>query len=204
MKNNFSSSIYQKLTALCYLYYKLKTHIIYAPFFKSFGKGSIIISPIKLSPDVIEMGSNVQIFKYARIEGVKSYLGIKYDPKIKISNNVFIQQNLHLTCANSIKIGENTAIAANVSISDINHPYKDITTPPELQQLEVSSVEIGSNCKIYNNVVILPGVKLGKHNVVGANSVVIPADYPDFCLIAGVPSKIIKTYDHEKNEWRNC
>jgi acetyltransferase-like isoleucine patch superfamily enzyme len=107
-----------------------------------------------------------------------------------------------LTCANKIEIGINTAIAANVTITDITHPYANIDHAPDKQILEVGFVKIGEDCKIYNNVVILPNTILGKHTVVGANSVVFGRQYPDFCVLVGTPAKIIKRYNFEKNIWQ--
>ena len=196
-----SSYIYQKAKSIEHLYYRWITIVLYKPFFQSMGKKCIIVSPIKLTPDTIYLGENVRIFKFARIEGVRSYEGIKFNPSIVLEDNVFIQQNLHLTCANRIKIGANTAIAPNVTITDIHHPHEDISQPPELQKLEYLDVEIGSNCKIYNNAVILPGVKLGHHNIVAANTVVLKGEYPDYCVIGGIPGKVLKQYDESKGIW---
>ncbi|HZY39329.1 MAG TPA: hypothetical protein VFE53_21885 [Mucilaginibacter sp.] len=134
------------------------------------------------------------------MEGIYQHEGIKFDPVIQIGDNVSIEQNLHLTCANKITIGNNTAIASNVTITDINHPYANINLPPEKQPIQVSEVFIGEACKIYNNAVILPGTTLGKHNIVGANSVVSGV-FPDFCVIAGAPAKIIKRYNPETENW---
>lgn len=107
---------------------------------------------------------------------------------------------MHLTCANSIIIGKYTAIAANVTITDINHPYVDVDTPIEKQDIEVGYVRIGEDSKIYNNVVILPNVTIGKHVTIGANSVV-DKDIPDYCVAVGIPAKVIKKYDFETNKW---
>ena len=61
-------------------------------------------------------------------------------------------------------------------------------------------VHIGKDCLIGMNSVILPGTRLGNHCVVGANSTVC-GDYPDYCVIAGSPAKIIKKYDFDKKSW---
>ena len=60
---------------------------------------------------------------------------------------------------------------------------------------------IEENCKIYNNVVILPNTKLGKHTTVGANSVV-SGIFPDYCVIVGAPAKIVKRYCFEEQKWK--
>lgn len=169
--------------------------------FKNFGKKSKIIKPLHLSFDSINIKNNVLIRNNGRIEAVKIYLNKKFNPLIIIDNYVSIEQNIHITCANSVIISKNTAIAANVTITDIDHPYEDINIPPEKQNIKVGKVFIGEDCKIYNNVVILPNAIIGKHTVIGANSVVIGKEYPDYCIIVGAPAKIVKRYSFEKQEW---
>lgn len=185
------------------IYNKIQRTIIYLfrfPRFAEYHFSDTIVKPIKLTPKFLTLKKYVVIFHHARIEGISVYQEKKYSPHIILKEGVTVQQNLHLTCANSIVIGERTAIAANVTITDIHHPYTDITIPIEYQELEVKYVEIGPDCKIYNNSVILPGTKLGKHTTVGANSVVSGV-FPDYCVIAGAPARIIKRYDGDSKRW---
>lgn len=107
---------------------------------------------------------------------------------------------MHLTCAGRIEIGSQTAIAANVTITDIDHPYTNVELPVERQPIAVTPVKIGADSKIYNNAVILPGTEIGKHCVVGANSVV-KGVFPDFCILAGVPARIVKRYNFSSEKW---
>lgn len=143
----------------------------------------------------------VFIRNFGRIEAIENYDGVRYNPLIEIQDGVSIEQNLHLTCALSIVIMKNSALAANVTISDINHRYLDITKAPDRQGIDVGKVVIGEDCKIYNNVVILPGSKLGKHCIVGANTVVTGKIYPDYSVIVGSPSRIVKRYNFETSRW---
>jgi acetyltransferase-like isoleucine patch superfamily enzyme len=147
------------------------------------------------------MGRNVFVYKNCRIEGIKSCNNKIFKPSIVFCDNVSVQQNLHLTCANSISIGQFTAIAANVTITDIHHSYDDINIPIEKQDIEVKSVTIGKNCKIYNNAVILPGVNIGDHVTIAANSVVT-SNIPSYCVVVGSPAKIVKKYNFEIMEWQ--
>ncbi len=173
-------------------------------FMKKCGKKNTIVKPIVLTPSCITLGDYVFIRDHSRLEGVFSYAGIFYTPSITIGNRVCIEQNVHITCASNIQIGSNTAIAANVTITDIEHPYTDISLPPEKQQIKVKQVQIGEDCKIYNNAVILPGTILGKHTVVAANAVVLGKEYPAFCVLAGIPAKVIKQYDFKRELWLNA
>ena len=181
---------------------RILSYITHKHQFKEIHRSDIIKKPIIITPQYISLGENVYIGYHARIEGISLYAGIKYTPLIRICDGVTIQQNIHLTCANIISIGKNTAVAANVTITDIHHPYTDIRKPIERQCLEVGTVQIGEDCKIYNNAVILPNTKIGKHVTVGANSVV-SGEFPDYCVIVGAPAKIVKRYDFCNCKWRN-
>jgi acetyltransferase-like isoleucine patch superfamily enzyme len=46
----------------------------------------------------------------------------------------------------------------------------------------------------------LPGVTIGQHVVIGANSVVTK-DIPDFSVAVGVPAKVIRRFDESRQEW---
>lgn len=179
---------------------KLRTVLLYNWRFRRCGCRVLVRKPIICTFEYISIGDRSHIGHNARIEAVRYYEGVRFNPHIIIGDNVSFQQNIHLTCANSIVIGQNTAIAANVTITDIDHPYDDPDTPVEKQPLRVSSVSIGDDCKIYNNVVILGGVSIGKHVVVGANSVVTTS-IPDYCIAAGAPAKVIKKYNHITKQW---
>lgn len=178
----------------------LFSYIRYKPFFYEYHKSDQIFSPLQLTPKFISLGERVVISYNARIQGVGLYKGVKYNPLIRLGDGVSIQQNIHLTCAKSVVIGKNTAIAANVTITDIHHPYDDISIPIEHQRLVVKEVSIGDDCKIYNNVVVLPGVHIGKHVTIGANSVVT-RDIPDYSVAVGNPAKVIKHYDYNRKAW---
>ena len=168
--------------------------------FKKLGINSFIHNSLKITPSFIECGRGVYIYKNCRIEGVNYYNKRMFSPHIIIRDNVSIQQNLHLTCGKSIIIDKNTAIAANVTITDIHHPYEDIELPIERQDIITNTVYIGSDSKIYNNTVILPGTCIGRHVTIGANSVV-SGNIPDYCVAVGSPAKIVKRYNFNSKSW---
>lgn len=177
------------------------SYMRHKPFFKEYHYSDVIKSPIILTPRFIALGENVYVGYHARLEGVERWNGKTFSPLIKFEKGSSVQQNLHLTCANRVVIGANTAIAANVTITDIHHPYNDIALPIERQMIKVKEVIIGEDCKIYNNVVILPGVHIGKHVTIGANSVV-SFDIPDYSVAVGNPARIIKKYDFDSQQWK--
>jgi acetyltransferase-like isoleucine patch superfamily enzyme len=52
-------------------------------------------------------------------------------------------------------------------------------------------VRIGAGSWLGHGTVVLPGTTIGRHVVIGANSVV-RGDVPDFCIAAGNPAKVIR------------
>ncbi|SJM93457.1 acyltransferase [Crenothrix polyspora] len=78
-------------------------------------------------------------------------------------------------------------IAPNVGIITANHRIGDLKTHERGKD-----VVIGADSWIGMNAVILPGVILGDHTVVGAGSVVTKSFPEGNVLIAGNPAKIIK------------
>ncbi|MGM9870421.1 MAG: acyltransferase [Muribaculaceae bacterium] len=150
----------------------------------------------------VSLGDKVRLGPRCRLMGVTRYGDISFHPTIEFGNNVFVMQDFYLTCASKITIGDNTAIAAFVTITDINHPYSDIETPIEAQPIVFKEVTIEADCKIYNGAVITYGTHIGRHCVIGANSVV-SGNFPDFCVIAGNPARIIKRYNPEVCQWQH-
>ena len=66
--------------------------------------------------------------------------------------------------------------------------------------LEARTVSIGKGCWIGEKVSIMPGVVLGNRCIVAANAVVTKS-VPDYCMVAGMPAKIIKKYNFESHSW---
>lgn len=89
-----------------------------------------------------------------------------------------------------IWIGKGSYIAPNVGIITRNH---DLYNLDEHQGAE--DVVIGDKCWIGMNSVLLPGVVLGENIIVGAGSVVTKSFPEGYCVIAGVPAKVIKVLE---------
>lgn len=169
--------------------------------FRIFGTMSFIKAPIFLSHTKrISVGRNVKIWHHARLEAVTRYNAKEFMPEIVIEDNVGIQQNFHCTCASRIRIGKGTAITQNVGIFDINHGYTEPDMSVILQDIETKPVDIGENCFIGMNSVILPGTVLGPQTVVAAGSVV-SGTFPGRCVVAGSPARMIKRFNPQTGIW---
>lgn len=91
-----------------------------------------------------------------------------------------------------IYIGSGTRIAGNVGIITANHDLNDLS-----KAAPGKDVRIGENCWIGMNSMILPGVELGPHTIVGAGSVVTKSFPEGNCVIAGNPARVIRTITNE-------
>lgn len=92
-----------------------------------------------------------------------------------------------------IYIGKGTYIAANVGLITANHDVYNLD-----KAASGKDIQIGKSCWIGMNAVLLPGVTLGDHTVVGAGSVVTKSFPEGYCVIAGNPAKVIKIIEKDK------
>lgn len=113
--------------------------------------------------------------------------------KLKIGSNVFINSNLLAMSRGGITIEDDVQIAGNVSLLSNNHGVY------ERMILTCKPILIQRGAWIGANAVILPGVSVGKHSIVGAGSVVTK-DVPDYSVAVGNPAKVIRILDKKKFE----
>ena len=94
----------------------------------------------------------------------------------------------------SITIGNDVWTGHHVYITDQNHGYEDISRPISQQSQPERAVVIGDGSWLGYGAVVLPGVTIGKHVVIGANAVVTH-DIPDFSVAVGSPARVVRRYD---------
>lgn len=167
----------------------------YRLFFKKVGSQSYLGKPLFLrGVNRISLGHKVRIFPNSRME-VHTQNG-----SISIRDNCSIGQNFHIISADELIIGENTLISFDVMVTNVEHDYRQIEIPVVDQPLLIDRTFIDSGCFIGSGVKIQAGTILGKNCVVGANAV-IRGHFPDYCVIVGVPGKIIKKYNLVSKVW---
>lgn len=95
--------------------------------------------------------------------------------------------------AADIVVGRGCYVAPNVGIITTNHDVYDIQ-----KHAEGKPVILGDYVWIGMNAVILPGVELGPHTIVGAGSVVTRGFPQGYCVVGGNPAKVIKELDKSR------
>jgi len=162
----------------------LKTALKKSGFFRVFPSGEFISvsedfriglypSITVSSKSVINIGKNVEMRRYCNVI-------VEENAHLIIENDVFFNNYCSVNCQEKIRIGSNTIIGEGVKIYDHNHRYNVI---PKFEiskdKFTKAAIDIGSNCWIGSNVVILKGVMIGDNVIVGANCLIyksIPAN----------------------------
>lgn len=113
------------------------------------------------------------------------------DPVISVGDRCLIGKGSGIVGHLGITIGNDVWTGHHVYITDQNHGYANLDLPISQQVMAEEPVSIGDGSWLGHGTVVLPGASIGRHVVVGANSVVT-GPIPDNCVAAGVPARVIK------------
>lgn len=86
-----------------------------------------------------------------------------------------------------VTIGRHVEMGQRCMIVTQNHRYLE----EGYDGFDIKDVLIDDHALIGHRAIVLPGVKIGKHAIIGAGAVVTK-DIPDYAVAAGVPAKVIK------------
>ena len=117
--------------------------------------------------------------------------------RIFIGNHIYIGGGAVLNAFGGIRIGDGVNIGPFLHVYSSNHRYDDAEYLPFDQREFLLPVDIGCNCWIGGDVVIVPGVTVGEGAIIAAGSVVT-ADVPAGALVGGVPARVLKQRDMER------
>lgn len=160
------------------------------------GRKSVIYRSVRkdIVPfNTFSMGNYSVIEDYAIINNAVGDIMIGSHTRIGLGNTII----------GPVTIRDKVNIAQNVVISGLNHNFENISKVIAEQGVNTKQITIEDNVWIGANCIILAGVHIGKHVVIGAGSVVTK-DISPYSVAMGNPARVVKKYDFDIGEWLSC
>jgi len=113
-----------------------------------------------------------------------------YGDKVVIGNNSGIGVNCSIP--NGTIIGSNVMMGPNVVIHASNHNFDRIDVAMNVQGATTKNTIIGDDVWIGSNVIVTPGRIIKKGSII-ATGTVLTKDFPEYSIVGGNPSRLIKS-----------
>ncbi|NQY23181.1 MAG: acyltransferase [Campylobacteraceae bacterium] len=171
---------------------------------KKTGKNTYVGFGTKIDcPECIEIGDNVYInnnvwLSLSRFIYVNGKVIKNITPSLIIKEGTYIGRFSLISCIDEVFIGKDVMISDRCYVGDIIHNFKNKNLPIIKQDISSGGkIIIGDGSWLGVGSTILPNVKIGKHCIIGANSVVTK-NVPDYHIVAGNPAIIIKKIEFDE------
>lgn len=144
-----------------------------------YGKRLILDYSYNRKPVYIGKNVSVCIDKNAKLYiGGGTYISdnvqiaIMDNSEAMFGSNIYIGNGSRIFIRSGLKCENDIMFADNVSVYDHNHEYRNLYKPISKQGFSKHSIKIEEGSWLSTNVVVCKGAFIGKHVVVGANTVV--------------------------------
>mgnify|MGYP001163566779 CR=1 FL=1 len=169
-------------------YFKIFKSKIWANKFKKrcngYGANLKIQGPVKFSGGgKLHCGDDFFV-RSTEVDPVKIYISENAD--LSFGNQVFLNNRVHISCSNKIKLGTHVDVGDECLI--IDNDFHNVGDTPSKD----APIIIEDNVWIATRVIILKGVTIGEGSVIGAGSLVTKS-IPSNSFAAGNPAKVIKS-----------
>jgi acetyltransferase-like isoleucine patch superfamily enzyme len=177
--------------------------------FAYFGVGAKIKPPFRiLNPHRIHIGDKTSIQEHSHINAfedlsfLREYINTKYvndfkdedylyDSQIRIGAENQIGRFFFVSCTNRITLEDNVVLSERIFLGDNNHSFSHPQIPVMQQPNKAGKpILIMYGSWIGVGAVILPGTRLGKLSVVGANSV-CQGRFPNYSVIGPEQARLL-------------
>lgn len=170
--------------------------------FGHFGAESILFYPSRINnPKSIFVGRAVVLESSIWLNAVDEWQGKSHGGKISIGDHSVVCFGAQISALESITIGRHVGIARFTVIVDHHHDYTLVDLPILKAPLtKPSPVVIEDEVFIGVHCLIAPGVTIGRHSFIAANSVVTH-NIPPYSFAAGAPARVLRVYNHDTGVW---
>ena len=167
--------------------------------FYEWGSNSVAVPPLRISGERwISIKAGVYVGPDCWLNAEPA-CGATTDPIIVIGEGSSFAGNCVISAVSSVKIGREVLFARNIYVADHSHAYLDAAQPIMRQGIiNVGQIVIDDGAWLGQNVVVTPGVHIGRGAVVAANAVVRD-DVPDYSLAVGMPARVVKSWSSKEN-----
>jgi maltose O-acetyltransferase len=139
--------------------------------------------------------------RYLVVKKILRYCG----EDVIVKNKAYFGNGLRLSIGSRSQIGQNSRLGGDIILGEdvlmgpdvvmmaTSHAFDRIDIPINQQgATEEQPIIVGDDVGIGTRVIILPGVNIGDHSIIGAGSVVTKS-FEAYSIIGGVPAKLIKS-----------
>jgi acetyltransferase-like isoleucine patch superfamily enzyme len=111
--------------------------------------------------------------------------------RIRLGRRVYLSRGVTVGAVGLVEIGDYALVGPGCYITDADHRFSDPVVPvPDQGMTSKGPTILEDNVWLGANVVVTSGVRIGRHSVIAANSVVTKG-IPEFSLAAGVPARAV-------------
>lgn len=170
--------------------------------FPRLGQATHIVMPLRaINPHCIEIGDRVVISRNCLLQPITSYLDQQFSPNLRIGDDCYVGPDCQFHCIDRIELGRGCVLSDQVYVSDVGHgmdPRDGLLMDRPILSKGPVLIEDGSFVGFAS--VVMSGVTLGAHCVVGARSVVTHS-VPAYTMVAGNPARVIARFDLDLGKW---
>jgi acetyltransferase-like isoleucine patch superfamily enzyme len=138
-----------------------------------------------------QVGTNSSINSGAKVWGIG---------RVSIGADTWLGMNLVMI----VPKGAEVIIGANVDIGPdvlLECGWHDIGGPERRAGVErATSIKIGAGTWVGCRATLLGGASVGVGSVIAAGAMVLPGNYPDNVLLAGVPARVVRQFNEAREE----
>ncbi|TVR24187.1 MAG: acyltransferase [Ilumatobacter sp.] len=167
--------------------------------FGSFGADSVICFPHNtlMNEQYVHIGTGTMIGPGVTLSaGMVPGQSCLTERVVTIGDRCLIGRGSGIVGHLEIVIGDDVWTGHHVYLTDQNHGYLDPDLPISKQVQPERPVHVGDGSWLGHGCVVLPGSTIGRHVVIGANSVVT-GHIPDFSVAVGAPARVVATIQRD-------
>lgn len=169
---------------------------------KHLGKFIRITPPLRrINGHCIEIGDRVVIGPNCLLQPITSYLQQCFTPHLIIGDDCYLGPNCQFHCIDRIELGRGCVLSDQVYLSDVSHgmdPSAGLIMDQSLHSK--GPVLLADHCFVGFGAVVLSGVQIGTHSIVGARSVVTRS-VPPYTMVAGNPARVLAHFNLNSGCW---